>query len=339
MTHRRLLRLCGGTGTALALLFGSTLIGPSADAAPARAGGNLSLIAYSTPAAAYKLIIPQFQKTAAGKGVTFTQSYAASGDQSRAVASGLPADVVEFSAQPDMTRLVQAGLVDKSWNQNKYHGMVTDSIVVFVVRPGNPKHIKTWDDLIKPGVSVITPNPFQSGSAQWNLMAGYGAELAEGKKPAQAQAYLKKLLQHTAVQDTSGRNATNTWAGGKGDILLSYENEAINARNTGIKLSIVIPPQTILIENPVAVIKTSKNLAQAKAFVKFLYTKKAQWDFGNLGYRPIDKTVYKVFEWVRPSKKLFTITSLGGWDRVEPKFFDPANGIVAGIERDLGVSP
>jgi sulfate transport system substrate-binding protein len=296
-------------------------------------------VAYSTPKAAYNLIIPQFQQTSAGKGVTFTQSYAASGDQSRAVASGLPADVVEFSAQPDVTRLVQAGLVDSNWNKNKYKGIVTDSIVVFVVRPGNPKHIKTWDDLIKTGVSVITPNPFQSGSAQWNLMAGYGAELAEGKKPAQAQAYLKKLLSHVAVQDTSGRNATNTFAGGKGDVLLSYENEAINARDTGIKLSIVIPPQTLLIENPVAVIKTSKHLAQAQAFVKFLYTKKAQYDFGRLGYRPIDKSVYNAFEWTKPKKKLFTIQSLGGWDKVEPKFFDPTNGIVAGIERSLGVSP
>src|SRR5581483_6887398 len=131
-----------------------------------------------------------------GKGASFTTSFGASGDQSRAVEAGQPADVVEFSLEPDMQRLVDAGIVPADWNQNRYHGFVTDSVVTFIVRKGNPKGIHTWDDLVKPGVEVIVPNPFQSGGARWDIMAAYGAQLNEGKSPAQAQAYLKELFQH-----------------------------------------------------------------------------------------------------------------------------------------------
>jgi len=311
--------------------------GLPAHAANLRDSVSLTLVAYSTPKTAYDHIIPDFQKTKAGKGITFSTSYGASGDQSRSVAQGLGADVVEFSLEPDMTRLVTAGLVDKSWNKNKYHGFVTDSIVTFVVRPGNPKKIHTWSDLLKKGVSVITPNPFQSGGAQWNLMAAYGAQLAQGKKPSQALAYLKALF-HIAVQDSSARNATNTWAGGKGDVLLSYENEALGSLEAGVKLAYIIPPQSILIENPVAVIKSSSHQTQAKAFVKFLYTDTGQDDFLLRGYRPVVQKDRKKYSWEKP-KKLFKIGYLGGWAKVEKKFFDPQSGIVAQIERDNGVSP
>src|SRR5436305_5058919 len=164
---------------------------------------KLSLVAYSTPKEAYGAIIPAFQKTPQGKGVTFTQSYGPSGDQSRAVDGGLPADVVEFSLEPDVTRLVDSGLVDKSWNQNQYKGMVTNSVVVLVTRKGNPKNIKTWNDLTKPGIQVITPNPFTSGGARWNVMAAYGAQIAQGKSEAQAVDYLKSLFKNVAVQDKS----------------------------------------------------------------------------------------------------------------------------------------
>src|SRR3954452_19039087 len=193
-------------------------------------GDKLSLVAYSTPKEAYGALIPAFQKTPQGKGVTFTQSYGASGDQSRAVDGGLKADVVEFSLEPDITRLVDSGLVDKSWNQNQYKGMLTDSVVVLTVRKGNPKNIKTWEDLTKPGVSVITPNPFTSGSARWNIMAAYGSQIEQGKSDAEATAYLKSLFDNVAVQDKSGRDALTTFTGGKGDVLLSYENEAIAAQ-------------------------------------------------------------------------------------------------------------
>src|SRR3954454_14884369 len=179
---------------ALALLA-AAVIGAGCGGNASGSSDKISLVAYSTPKEAYGALIPAFNKTPDGKGVEFTQSYGASGDQSRAVESGLGADIVAFSLEPDVTRLVDAGLVDKNWNANKTKGMVTNSVVVLTVRKGNPKHIKTWEDLVKPGVEVLTPNPFTSGGAKWNLMAAYGARSKDGKPPAQALAFLKQLLQ------------------------------------------------------------------------------------------------------------------------------------------------
>src|SRR3954453_22846473 len=181
--------------------------------------GSISLVAYSTPKEAYAALIPAFNKTPDGKGVTFSQSYGASGDQSRAVDGGLPADVVEFSLEPDVTRLVDSGLVDQSWNQNQYKGMVTNSVVVLATRKGNPKNIKSWNDLTKPGVQVITPNPFTSGGARWNVMAAYGSQIEQGKSETEAVDYLKAMFKNVAVQDKSARDALATFTGGKGDVL------------------------------------------------------------------------------------------------------------------------
>jgi sulfate/thiosulfate-binding protein len=297
-------------------------------------GGKLTLVAYSTPQEAYEEIIPAFQKATAGKGVDFEQSYGASGEQSRAVEAGLPADVVEFALESDVTRLVDAGLVDSSWNQNEYKGMVTDSVVALVVRKGNPKDIHTWDDLIKPGVEVITPNPFTSGGARWNIMAAYGAQIKQGKSKEAAIAYLNELFQHVAVQDESARDALQTFAGGKGDVLISYENEAITAQQKGEDVDYVIPEQTILIENPVAV--TTDAPESANEFVKFLYSDEAQKIFGEKGYRPVLKSVADQFDYATP-QTLFTIQDFGGWGTVKDEFFDPENGIVAKIETSLGV--
>src|SRR5689334_19222383 len=295
-------------------------------------GGKLSLVAYSTPQEAYAQLIPAFQKTAAGKGVTFSQSYGASGDQSRAVANGLPADVVEFSLEPDVTKLVDAGLVSSSWNQDQWHGFVTNSVVALVVRKGNPKNIKTWDDLIKPGVQVIEPNPFASGGARWNVMAAYGAQLEQGKSDAQATTYLNKLFHNVPVQDKSARDAMTTFTSGKGDVLLAYENEAIAAKQAGQDIDYVVPDQTILIQNPIAVTSTSKDPGKAKDFIAFLRSKQGQEIFQSKGYRPVDQSKFPT------PKNLFTIDKLGGWSSVNDKFFDPDKGVVAKIEKDLGVS-
>ena len=221
-------------------------------------GGKLTLVAYSTPEEAYKELIPAFNKTPEGEGVSFDQSYASSGEQSRAVEGGLPADVVEFSLEPDITRLVDAGLVDEDWNQNEYKGMVTDSVVVFMVRKGNPKNIKTWDDLVTGDVEVLEPNPFTSGSAKWNIMAAYGAQLEQGKTPEQAKQYLAKLFENVPVLDKSAREALQTFSSGKGDVLLGYENEAILAQQQGEEVDYVIPDETLLIENPIAVVNESE---------------------------------------------------------------------------------
>jgi sulfate transport system substrate-binding protein len=309
--------------------------------ASAGSGGGktqLSLVAYSTPQVVYDDLIPAFQKTAAGKGVTFTQSYGASGDQSRAVENGQKADYVAFSLAPDVDRLVKDGLVADNWADTPTKGMVSDSVVVLMVRKGNPKGIHGWADLLKPGVEVLTPNPFTSGSAKWNIMAAYGAQLKQGKSPAQALQYLHDLLvDHVKVQDKSGREAVQDFLGGNGDVVISYENEAITAQQKGGKVDYVIPDQTILIQNPAAV--TEKAPSQAKAFLQYATTRSAQEVFAKHGYRPVLQDVFQEHakEFPEP-KQLFTIDSLGGWTKVNDEFFDPDKGSVAKIESDAGVS-
>jgi sulfate/thiosulfate transport system substrate-binding protein len=304
---------------------------------PSGGGDKLTLVAYSTPREAYEQLIPEFQKTEAGKGVGFSQSYGASGDQSRAVQNGLAADVVTLALEPDMTKLVDAGLVAKDWNADEHKGMITNSVVVFITRKGNPKNIRTWDDLIKPGVEVIEPNPFTSGGAKWNIMAAYGAQLEAGKTPEQAEAYLLELFRHVPVQDKSAREALQTFIGGKGDVMLAYENEAINAQQKDQPVDYVVPDNTILIENPIAVTSKSRNAAKASAFVDFLRSEPAQKLYAERGYRPVNAAAAAGASFPRPSG-LFTIEDLGGWSDVNKKFFDKEAGIVAEIERKVGVS-
>jgi sulfate/thiosulfate transport system substrate-binding protein len=297
--------------------------------------GRLTLVAYSTPREAYEALIPAFQKTEAGKGVTFSRSFGSSGDQSRAVANGLPADVVALSLAPDMDKLVDAGMVARDWDAGQYKGMVTDSVVVLVTREGNPKQIRTWDDLVKPGVEVITPNPFSSGSARWNVMAAYGAQIERGSTHEQAVDYLQRLFQNVPVQDKSAREAIQTFVGGKGDVMIAYENEAINAQQKHQAIDYVIPDQTILIENPIAVATKSRNQEAATAFVDFARSPAGQEIFAKKGYRPVNQQVTADFP--KPSG-LFTIQDVGGWDEVTKRFFDKKTGILVDIERQVGVS-
>jgi sulfate transport system substrate-binding protein len=231
---------------------------------------------------------------------------------------------------------VQKHLVSPRWDENRYHGIVTRSIVVFVVRGGNPKHIRAWSDLIRPGVQVVTPNPFTSGGARWNTMAAYGGWLRAGKTPQQAIQYLTTLYRkHVVAQPSSAREALQTFLAGRGDVLLSYENEAILANRKGQSVNYVAPKATILIENPIAVTTTTKHAAQANAFVKFLYTKQAQALFAQTGYRPVLPAVARAFHFTQP-KQLFTIAYVGGWKLDERKFFDPHTGVMAKIEQGLG---
>jgi sulfate/thiosulfate-binding protein len=302
---------------------------------------KLTLVAYSTPREAYAEIIPLFQKTQAGKDVSFSQSYAASGEQARAVKAGLKADIVALSLAPDVDTLVDAGLVDRTWNRQSYRGIVHNSVVVFVVRDGNPKKLRSWNDLLKPGVEVITPNPFTSGGARWNVMAAYGAWRRLGKTDAQAQANLLKLFKNVSVQDKSARVSLQTFTAGKGDVLLAYENEALFAQSKGQNLQFVIPRSTILIENPVAVLKDSPSKQTANAFLRFLRTPDAQRVFARNGYRPVLKSVEREFASRFPHRPgLFTIehTSMRGWTVVTQKFFDPKRGVMARIERQVGGS-
>ena len=295
---------CGGQSSA------------SGDTGGDGSGGKLTLVAYSTPEEAYKELIPAFNKTSEGKGVSFSQSYAASGEQSRAVEGGLAADVVEFSLEPDMTRLVDADLVDKSWN---------------------PKNIRSWDDLVTGDVEVLEPNPFTSGGAKWNIMAAYGAQLESGKSPQQAEQYLADLFKNVPVLDKSARESLQTFSSGKGDVLLGYENEAILAQQKGEDLDYIVPDQTILIENPVAATSEAKDPKLATAFVDFLYTPEAQKIFVGKGYRPVVKDTPGADKFPEPAD-LFDITKFGGWDKVNTDFFDPEKGVVAKIFQSQGKS-
>jgi sulfate/thiosulfate transport system substrate-binding protein len=297
---------------------------------------HLTLVAYSTPQGAYASLIPAFQATPEGKGIDFSQSYGPSGDQSRAVAAGLGADVVNFSLEPDVERLVKAGLVSPTWNQNATHGFVTNSVAVIIVRKGNPKHITDWADLVKPGVQVVTPNPFTSGSARWNVMAAYGAQLKEGKTIVQAQAYLKALFHNIVSQDSSARNALQTFLAGRGDALIDYEDEAITDQKKGSPIEYVIPKDTILIQNPIAVLSKGKT-ALAQKFVNYLLSPAGQQVWASKGYRPVIPSLVDPKQFPTPPG-LFTIDSLGGWKSVTTQFFESNTGIVTKIEQSLGVS-
>ncbi|HEY5199298.1 MAG TPA: sulfate ABC transporter substrate-binding protein [Acidothermaceae bacterium] len=331
--------------SAVASSAAATPASSSAAASPAASGSvaaggpaTLNLVAYSTPQPAYVKLIAAFQKTPAGKNVKFTQSYGASGDQAAAVIAGQAADVVEFSLLTDMTKLVNKKVVAADWNANPEHGFVTDSVVSLVVRKGNPKGIKDWPDLIKPGVKVLTPNPFSSGSARWNIMAAYGAQIKAGDSDAQATDYLRSLLKNVIVQDASGSKALADFVGGAGDVLLSYENEAIYAQAKGQAVDYVIPSDTLLIENPVAVTTTTKYPVQAKAFVDFLYSQAGQQIFADSGYRPTLPGVTSTVNKFPVPTGLFNIGSLGGWPAVTTKFFDPTNGVITAIEKSNGVA-
>lgn len=319
---------------AVAVALLAAVIALAACGSSSGGGKHLTLVAYSTPQGVYEKLIPAFQATAAGKGVSFSQSYGPSGEQSRSVANGLHADVVNFSLEPDVERLVKAGLVSPSWNQDSTHGFVTNSVVVIMVRKGNPKHITGWSDLVKPGVQVVTPNPFTSGGARWNIMAGYGAQLKEGKSAAQAQAYLTELFHHVVSQDSSARNSLQTFTAGRGDALLGYENEAIAAKKKGADVEYVIPKDTILIQMPIAVLGSSKS---AEEFMKYLLSPAGQQTWAANGYRPVISGVRGASSFPTPPG-LFTIESLGGWKSATKQFFDPETGSVAKIEQSLGVS-
>ena len=334
MTRIRITSLIVGLLALTALVV--TGCGSDDSAGADGSGGKLALVAYSTPQQAYEdAVIPGFQKTSDGEGVEFSTSFGASGDQRRAVEGGLPADVVGFSLQPDMTKTVEAKLVPEDWNSDEYKGMVTDSVVVLSTRPGNPKNIKGWNDLVRDDVDIITPNPATSGGAKWNIMAAYGSQIEQGKSEAEALDFVKQVLANTSVQDDSARDSLQTFAGGKGDVLIGYENEALQAQDEDIELEYVIPDQTILIENPIAATTDASDKAQQ--FVDYTRTDDAQQLFADRGYRPVVESVLETNrdKFPEPSA-LFTIEKFGGWDKVETDFFDEENGSIFEIQRELG---
>ena len=326
------LSACGGDDST------STSGGGSTDSGGA-VSGSVNLIAYSTPQEVYEEQLEPGFTDSTGSDVDFANSFGASGDQSRAVEAGQPADLVHFAREPDMTRLVDAGIVGEDWADNEYDGILQNSVVTFVVRRGNPKDIQDWDDLLRDDVSVITPNPFTSGGATWNIMAAYGQVIENGGTEDEALQFVSDMLANTAVQDASASDALETFTSGEGDVLISYENEAIRAQNAGEDVDYVIPDDTILIQTPVAIPTDAQNPEAAQGFLDYLYSDEGQTIFAENGYRPVVPAVADKFAKDFPEPKgLFTIEDFGGWDTVQTDFFDAENGSIAAIEEDLGVT-
>ena len=299
----------------------------------------MDLVAYSTPQTVYEEdLIPAFQATPEGEGVEFSASFGSSGDQSRAVEAGQPADFVHLPLEPDITRLVDAGLVAPDYAETeKNGGVVQTSVVSFGVRPGNPKDIQDWDDLVRDDVEVVTPNPFTSGGARWNIMAAYGQVVENGGSEEEALEFVRQVLENTVVQDASARDSLNTFLGGQGDVIISYENEVIGAQQAGEEIELVVPDDTIRIDT-IAVTPEGADPA-ADSFLDFLLSEEGQTLFAENGYRPVNEAVAEEFasEFPEPAG-LFEIADFGGWSKVATEFFDPENGKVAAIERDLGVA-
>lgn len=318
-----LLAACGGGASDVA----------GGDAEQGAADTTLTVVAYAVPEPGWSKIIPAFAATEEGKGVAVTTSYGASGDQSRAVVDGKPADLVNFSVEPDITRLVKADKVAEDWNADATQGIPFGSVVSLVVRKGNPKNIRDWDDLLQPGLEVVSPSPLSSGSAKWNLLAPYAAKSNGGQDQQAGLDFVNRLVtEHIRTRPSSGREATDLFLQGTGDVLLSYENEAINIERQGKPVEHVNPPQTFKIENPVAVVTSSAHQEQANALKNFLYTPEGQKIWAQAGFRPVDPAVAEEFSTDFPTpEKLWTIADLGGWSEVDPALFDKDNGSITKI--------
>ncbi|RIV37553.1 sulfate ABC transporter substrate-binding protein [Micromonospora radicis] len=325
------------TALALAMVTGLALSGCGGGSA-AGDSTTLNIVGFAVPEAANKAIAAEWNKTEAGDGVRFKTSYGASGDQSRAVVSGLKADYVHFSVTSDVTRLVESGQVDEAWDDGPNKGIVSSSVVVLAVRKGNPKNIQGWDDLIKPGIGIVTPNPASSGAARWNALAAWGHISANGGTDAQAEEFLTKLFANVVSLPNSGRDATTTFLGGTGDVLLAYENETILARQNGEELDWVLPDTTILIQNPGAILKDAD--PKAKEWLEFVLGPQGQRQFALTGFRPIiDGVDTSGIEGANDPnnpfpapKQLLTVDQdFESWSALSKKFFDENDGIITKV--------
>jgi sulfate/thiosulfate-binding protein len=312
----------------------------------------ITLAAYSTPREVYGKVIPAFQAKWKdehnGQNVIFSESYGGSTSQAQNVANGFPADVVALSLAPDVDKVKDAGLITHDWTTSEPDGgMVSSSIVVFDVRPGNPKGVEDWADLARPGLSILTPDPASSGGARWNIVGAYGAE-ARGNVSgytgdAGAQQLLTRIFTNVKVLDKSARDSIKNFESGNGEVAITYENEVFTAQKAGLPDEMVIPSSTVLIENPVAVV--DKNAEEhcvadvAKAFVDFLHSPEAQELYGTVGFlRPVDPAVAAKGDGDRfaPVKDLFTARDLGGWSQLDQKVFGPSGVFTSAFKAAQG---
>ena len=330
-----ILSACGSSPSTTAPAAGNDTSANAPASDNAQKPATLILGAYTTPREAYGKLIPIFQqqlKAKTGQDIVFEESYLGSGAQSRAIVEGFEADVAALSLEADINRIEKAGLITHDWKVGPTKGMVSDSIVVFAVRPGNPKGIKDWADLAKPGVQILTPNPKTSGGAMWNILALYGAakrgfvEGVPANDDAAAMAFLTSVFKNVTVMDKGARESITNFEKGVGDVAITYENEVLVGQQGGQDYEMVIPRSTILIENPLAVVDSyaekhgSREAAQA--FVDFLLTKEAQEIFAQFGLRSIDPEVAKATaDQYPPVTDLFTIEEFGGWTEATAKYF------------------
>ncbi|WP_370248315.1 sulfate ABC transporter substrate-binding protein [Nocardioides sp.] len=306
-------------------------------------GTDVRVVAFSVMENANEPVFEDFKATDAGADVNFVPSYGPSGDQSRSVVNGADADVVHFSLETDVTRLVDAGLVDQNWKDTPTNGIATSSVVVFVVRKGNPENIQGWDDLVKPGIEVVTPNPGSSGSARWNILAAWAHVAGNGGTEEQAKTFVSDLLANTPALPASARDATSAFEEGDQDVLLSYENEAVIAKQNGVDVDYIVPDDTLLIENPAAV--TTEASDAGKAFLEFMTSPEAQADYAQAGFRPvIDGVDFGDVEGANDPTDpfpvpptLFTIDdTFNGWGEAADTFFaDGEDGGPVGIITQL----
>lgn len=329
-TPRRAVYAVALVALVLAAACGSDASGDEAE--------TVSIVGFAVPEAANKAIADEFVKTDAGEGVSFQTSYGASGDQSRAVVAGLEADYVHFSVASDVTRLVDEGLVAEDWDDGPNQGVVSSSVVVLAVRPGNPLGIEGWDDIVQPGIEIVTPNPSSSGAARWNALAAWGHVISNGGTEEEAEQFLEDLFANVVSLPNSGRDATTGFLAGTGDVLLAYENETILATQNGEELDWVIPETTILIENPGAVLIDAT--PKATDWLEFVLSEDGQRQFALKGFRPIidgvdTSGIEGVLDEDDPFPAVGNLLTVAddfeSWDALSSKFFDEEDGIVTKI--------
>lgn len=332
--------------TALVLAGGLALAACGGDDTDATSGGEettLSIVGFAVPEAANVAIAEAWNQTDEGAGVRFRSSYGASGDQSRAVESGLQADYVHFSVTSDITRLVDAGLVADTWDDGPTKGVVSSSVVVLAVRPGNPENIQGWDDIVKPGIEIVTPNPASSGAARWNALAAWGHIAANGGTDAEAEEFVRQVFANVVSLPNSGRDATTSFLSGTGDVLLAYENEAILATQNGEELDWVLPDTTILIENPGAVLADADPKAQE--WLDFVLSEEGQRQFALKGFRPVvdgvdtsgvEGALDPSDPFPTPEHLLTVENDFESWSALSDRFFDEESGIITQIIAESG---
>ncbi|MFB2936732.1 sulfate ABC transporter substrate-binding protein [Aerosakkonemataceae cyanobacterium BLCC-F154] len=323
-----------GVSLSLAIASCNTQTSDTSDSStPAnKKDAEITLVSYAVTRGAYAKIIPQFTakwKKEHNQKVKINQSYGASGSQARAVIDGLEADVVALALDLDIAKIEQAGLIQPGWKKEApNNAIVAKSVIALVTREDNPKRIKTWSDLAKNGIQVITANPKTSGGARWNFLALWGAVTETGGSDTQALNFTTKVFQNVPVLPRDSREASDVFfKQGQADALINYENEIILARLNGLKLPYVVPNVNISVDSPVAVVDKYADKHDvrevAEAFVQYLYTPEAQREFAKVGFRSVNPTVAKEFsKKYIPIKKLFTVQDLGGWNAVQKKFFD-----------------